>query len=652
MALADRITSGPSGAVAPAAPEYVAEGFGGFNLDNINVVLNGDGSWFDEISGEYYFSPDSDYTYLGAVSNEVGEDGTGTEMGYVLAKDWPIGEPPGIKVIQDDGGVKEPKPANCIMATSYLEEHYLDSTDPRQVLCSSPFQTHKRYKLAMLPAALANGGIDLVFNVEPEIGSRDYQVFQKINNWTNSRLAGFKIQVGTGVGSNFIAAAADGGVGVENLSLSAPTSIWDPDQLANFSEGLFGPPDIKHDRPAGFFDATTRAGFVFAEYEGLAELSGQTDTLNSGATLGSDYSNVPDGGGADGQFGAWLPNIWLPQGIFFDDDGNPNTDAELVAWFGYNPVEAGYTWMEGASEEPDEPGFAPLDDSVIDAWSNDLLYTQGVIDDLVNVGLNYIVTVGQLTADSDQFTLRITPVESVSATVPGYVANASTPNLSYNGPVALMISPAPEFEIGSVLTARVGDAAANGAVEEIDQVEVTISTSTGLSQTLFLDELGEDRGAFAAILPDEYSNVAVGTTVTVSYNGADDVSTTAVEPQEPVLFTEVSVSDFAVPDSLFVGQSGKVSMTVTNAKASETAVSGTATIVANGVVIMEQPFEALEPKRKIRFSTKWTAEEAGDVSWTAEVRLDGETEAADRASATTLVAVKPGNQNSNNFGNR
>ncbi|MBE7527387.1 MAG: hypothetical protein HS120_07525 [Burkholderiales bacterium] len=81
-------------------------------------------------------------------------DGLVTDMGIVLAKDWPIGEPSGIKIVNDDPGIKNDKPANCIMSTSYLKDHYLDSVDPKQVICSSPFQTHKCFKVAMLPSTV------------------------------------------------------------------------------------------------------------------------------------------------------------------------------------------------------------------------------------------------------------------------------------------------------------------------------------------------------------------------------------------------------------------------------------------------------------------------------------------------------------------
>ena len=110
-----------------------AEGFGGWNLDNVEVVVDGTQgtigdfatSWYDESNGAYNFGTDSDLTYAGHVS-----DSSGTLAGYVLAKDYPVGEPSGIKIINDDLSVKDPKPTNCIMATSYLADHFLDSADP------------------------------------------------------------------------------------------------------------------------------------------------------------------------------------------------------------------------------------------------------------------------------------------------------------------------------------------------------------------------------------------------------------------------------------------------------------------------------------------------------------------------------------------
>lgn len=97
FAHAGKITSVP-------APATDSEGFGGWNLDNVAINLNGTGSEFNELTGGYFFAADSDFTYSGEV-----DDGSGELMGYVLAKDWPVGEPAGIKVINDDLTVNVPK---------------------------------------------------------------------------------------------------------------------------------------------------------------------------------------------------------------------------------------------------------------------------------------------------------------------------------------------------------------------------------------------------------------------------------------------------------------------------------------------------------------------------------------------------------------
>lgn len=165
---------------------------------------------------------------------------------------------PGVKIINDDPEARPPKPANRIISTAYPEvmsdgtgSGYLEA-NPEQVVCGSPFQTHKRYKIGMLPAMVTTtdatrfgAGVNMIFNVTAGAVTR-YQVFQKINNWTDSRLDSIKIEIGTGVGSAFLKTSSTAAAGL--LTLSVPDKaltdgIWEYDQLANFSAGLFGPPD-------------------------------------------------------------------------------------------------------------------------------------------------------------------------------------------------------------------------------------------------------------------------------------------------------------------------------------------------------------------------------------------------------------------------
>ncbi|MCK4708072.1 MAG: choice-of-anchor F family protein, partial [Gammaproteobacteria bacterium] len=558
VAQAGKITSIPSASGA--------DGFGGLNLDNVTVILNGvqgaigqvNTSWFDPSDGAYSFASDSDFTYLGEV-----DDGAASVMGYTLAKDWPVGEPSGIKIVNDDFDVKEGKPTNCVMSTSYLADHFLDSADPKQVPCSGPFQSHKRYKLAMLPSTIADGagfekGIDLVFNVEADGIERNYQIFQKINNWTGKRLQGFTVQVGTGIGADFVPAATDiTGVGVTNLSLSVPDTIWKFNQLANFSSGLFGPIDTSHDRPAGYFDPLKPAGFEINEYPNA---SGATDTLTATTTLGSSYVDTPPGAAAASaisvpspdanQFGPWLSNNMLPFGIFFDDDNNPETDAELQAWYGYNPTLDKLGWMTGAAE-----GFIEVSDIDINAKSEDLAMSMGVIDDLVNVGLNYVVTVVDVTGfpgynadpalNAATFTIRITPAkEDIETPVPSYVGALPNPSMKFISTDAVVaLDPAP-FNIGGLITARVGDADGD-TTGDVDFVDVTITSSdTSIPPlVLQLEEQGTSRGVFAAVLPEVYSDVAVGADVTITMEYNDVVNTSGF----PIVRTAITSTEVALP---------------------------------------------------------------------------------------------------------
>lgn len=624
-------------------------GFGGWNLANVEVVLNGTqgaigstDSWFDPETGAYNFAADSDFTYESRVF-----DDSSTLMGIVLAKDWPIGEPSGIKIVNDDPNVKNGKPANCIMSTSYLKGNYLDSTDPKQVICSSPFQTHKRYKVAMLPSTVDFSGsdsVDMVFNVEPEVGTRDYQVFQKINNWTDGRLQGFKVEVGFGVGGSFVS-AGDAGVDLTNLNIAVPSDLWSATQLATFSAGLFGPED-KHTGEVGFFDSNKRAGFLIDEY--VVGVQPLTDTLTATTPLSSNYPDVPAGAGlAANQFGPWLPNNMLPYGIFFDDDGNPDTDAALVAWYGYNPDVGGLGWMRGAVDS-----FAAVSATDIQAMGANLTYTSDLIDDLVNIGLNYLVRVGDVsTFPASTFTIRVTPTRDTSATgVPTYVGETPDPLLLYtSSDASVLLQPETTFAIGSLLTARVGDADLNLDPTVAEEVTVSISSSSGLNETLTLVEQGVNRGVFAAILPESYSNVTAGTVVTMAYFDASadaekTSSTTAEEPSVPVL-SDVSITDLKVPTSVFDGAFSKVSVTIANDKLAAEPASGLVRLTGSDGSNFTADFANLKVNGKLRLSFDWTAKLADPavpetVEWVASVTVNDQL--VDGAEAVTLVDVKPG----------
>ncbi|HQS03729.1 MAG TPA: hypothetical protein PK693_11190 [Halothiobacillus sp.] len=145
---------------------------GAWNLGNVQVDLIRvlDGSVFDatfnETTGVYGSMTVGD----SFVSNVYNDTSNTSLMAKLSGKVWPIGEPTGIKAVNNDPSVNNGKPANCLINTAYLAGFYLDSATPKPVVCSSPFQSHKRFKVALQPATVdgvtSGDGkpVDLVFN--------------------------------------------------------------------------------------------------------------------------------------------------------------------------------------------------------------------------------------------------------------------------------------------------------------------------------------------------------------------------------------------------------------------------------------------------------------------------------------------------------
>jgi len=219
------------------------------------------------------------------------------------------------------------------MTTSFLEGTYLDAANPVETKCNSDFQTHKRFKLNMLPTmvdGVASGygkGVNLSFNVEAEDGTRRYTILHKINNYTGKRLDGYKVELGfVGSDGNFTKAsdaAADIRFSIGEGEGVDGADIWGAEDLASFSHGLFGPQTfeepIPHFPQDGFFDSRS-AGFY-------VDLNDTTkDVITSTGPLPSNYAALPVPYGAvAGQFGDWLTSTWAPKGIFWDDDNNAST---------------------------------------------------------------------------------------------------------------------------------------------------------------------------------------------------------------------------------------------------------------------------------------------------------------------------------------
>ena len=391
------------------------------------------------------------------VSKIYSDSGKTLLMAQLTGKDWPVGGPTGIKAVNNDIYTNNGKPFNCIINTGFTGT-LLDSTTaaPNPVICSSPFQSHKRFKVAMLEATVdgvANGDagnpIDLVLNVADDgattngDGFRHYQVFSKINNYTGVRLKGYKIIVGTGIGAGFVPASVSGAavhlsLGVGEGSVDAESDLdpktWEPvydgsdifkfDEMATFSHGLFGPQDPPHFPTAGFFDDDT-AGFLvatscqvgacppgpFPNTTDAGAMVDLADTIESGAALPSNYVTF---------FQDWLPSVWAPQGLFTPDPVDPEADPILKAWWN------GTSWIKyDAAYNPVALTRAEYDQLIADGAVVD------VIEDVLNLGPSYIVKVGD--GIGGKVTIRIVPVVADDQTQPAWVNTTPVPPAATSG---------------------------------------------------------------------------------------------------------------------------------------------------------------------------------------------------------------------------
>lgn len=436
---------------------------GAWDLANVGVklirVIDGTefGS-FDEATGAY-----ATMTYGDSFRSYVTDaDNSSLNMARVSGKDWPVGEPAGIKAVVGDTKTNNGKPQNCLINTSYLGddpanpsdvEAHLDDPVANPVICSSFFQSHKRFKIAMLPDTVAGidavgaegKPIDLVFVVTNEGSTtvRPYQVFSKINNYTGKRLQGYKIVVGTGVGTGFVSADAQGiesklfislGIGEGASDITPNDQIKNPvpdgsnlfaadEGLATFSHGLFGAPD-QHFTTNGFFDVRT-AGFnveqicstgscdqtrlVYAGDTVVPAITvGLTDTIRSTSALTSNYVDPA----SVIKFGDWLHYGLVPMGIFYDFDSDPTTDADLVAYWN------GSAWIKNF-----DSGFAAVSEADLNVWAADARYSIDTIEDTVNLGINYIVNVGN-DIPGGKVTIRIIPVVGDQTQLTPWIQNA------------------------------------------------------------------------------------------------------------------------------------------------------------------------------------------------------------------------------------
>ncbi|MCJ7764481.1 MAG: choice-of-anchor F family protein, partial [Thiovulaceae bacterium] len=492
-------------------------GLTGWNLDNVTVKITD--LAFVENTGKVFYPSDGTYNSMAvgdSFETEIYDrNGSGEVRGKLHGKSWPIGEPSGIKVVNGDTLAAQGRPFNCIMGTSYLDGFYLDSATPKPVICSSEFQTHKRFKVNLQPSTITTidsvtgygKPYEIAFNLDPaDTSTQRYEVLQKINNYTGGRLDGYKIEVLDENGSKNANLTLSLGIGEKTDG----GDIWDIEDTSTFSHGLWGPAD-KHFATDGFFDALRM-------YYPVA-LSDNNQTIS--------YHGTMSGGNYQDLFGSWLPSKWAPTGIFYDFDNDPATDADLVAFWG-DPEQTGTDgWHKGNAD-----GWATPTAAELLAW-NGPLYSLDKVEDTLNLGLNYIVNIGDNTKIGNKVIIRITPHKLPGTdAAPTYVGDAIAIDTTYTSSVGTVsIVPAPTFTIGDHLTVAVADTDLNTNVSAVDYTTVTVTTSKGESEAVTLTETGIDTSIFTGILGTEFGDafdddnrvisVTPYTKVTVNYTDAD-----------------------------------------------------------------------------------------------------------------------------------
>lgn len=388
-------------AVASGAPA-MAGMIEGWNTGNVETTpdLDADGNGFSVI----YDQPTA--------------DGIGNTSAYIKFTP-PETVSPGLKVENDappGGGsltYSGSDVANCILSGG-------PST------CNGDFQSGKRFKFDRT----AFDPVDLVFDVDPNgifddtYGTNDglYKVFQKYGNNTGSAIESFTVELGFGIGDGFIASTAGDGLGF--VAFADPKNN---EFSSLFAAGLFGPVDPPQHPLEGYFSAE-RTGF---------NLDLVSEDLFASDGIFGIYDDL---------FGDWLSYSEVPDGFFYDDDGDASTDAILMA-----NQEADGTWSVNRGIDANGDVFtlttgltgltiAQVEDALTDQFNAPSCDTAApdeaclagidAIEDLAKFNLTFFLDQIALNANDPllntayandpTFTLRITAVESVP--VPGVLS--------------------------------------------------------------------------------------------------------------------------------------------------------------------------------------------------------------------------------------
>jgi len=301
----------------------------------------------------------------------------------------PEADTPGMKVSNVPFTQSGDAYTGCILATS-------------GTTCDGPFQSGKRFKVQ----ATDTGAVDLVFDVTEDQTDSVYRVFQRLINVTGEALGGFKVELGTGIGSGFTASTDNDG-----LSFSSTVSMG-PNGASSFSQfpfGLFGSLTQPNPNPLqlpGFFDTTSRAGFNVVQ---------SLDSIVSTGFYGS-YGTL---------FGNWLSQDDVPDGLLWDY-ASGTADPLVMAWDNGSQwevrrgIDDSLDGVLGSISAEDVYALAEAqwktydygDIAGVETFLAGIPLFADAIEDLANLNLNFAINLGS-DFSGRTFTLRTTSIAPI-----------------------------------------------------------------------------------------------------------------------------------------------------------------------------------------------------------------------------------------------
>ena len=272
---------------------------------------------------------------------------------------------------------------NCLMASN------------PDIYCDSASGSGKRIKAWLTGRNPFD--IRLRTTASPATPSVDYFTFGKVSNFTGARLTGFELQLLDADG-NSMGALTPANAALFNLNATA----------IGLGSGL----------PDGLFGEGGNEGEIgfFSDEKARLALTSSTDVLAFGELTNTAYVE---------NFGSYfLDDSMVPDGLFWDDNTDPDDESALVAW--NNIADGGWTYgtldtaaniaarlqelattlgVEVADLNYVEGGLLPAD--IVAAATANGLFAIDPIEDLRNANLNYTTTIG--TIDGGEMILRMVP---------------------------------------------------------------------------------------------------------------------------------------------------------------------------------------------------------------------------------------------------